>query len=176
LNTSADPTETFGCHEMSESIDLDDLDRRILHSLQYDFPLQRRPYDVIARTVGVAVDELWQRIEKMTSAGVIRRIGVSLDSAKLGFAGTLAAVSVPADAVERSAKVIGAFAEVTHSYERRHRFNIWFTIIAVGQDRVLEILEQIRSALSLKPEQVLNLPMERLFKLDARVGAAGPQR
>jgi len=57
---------------------------------------------------------------------------------------------------------------VTHSYLRRDDFNIWFTIIADDEEKIKYILEQIRSALSLKSSQVLNLPMKRIFKLDAR--------
>ncbi|GAF71750.1 unnamed protein product, partial [marine sediment metagenome] len=72
------------------------------------------------------------------------------------------------DLVDRAAKIVGQFPEVTHSYLRKDRFNIWFTIIAVNNERIEYILEQIRCSLSLKNSQVLNLPAKRLFKLDAR--------
>jgi len=106
------------------------------------------------------------------AGGVIRRIGASLDSRKFGFYSTLAAVSVEANLVDKAAEVIGRFPEVTHSYLRRDDFNIWFTIIAADEDKIEYILERIRSALSLKSSQVLNLPMKRLFKLDARFKSA----
>ena len=104
----------------------------------------------------------------MVGEGVIRRIGASLDSRKLGFQSTLAAVSVAPDRLEQAAEIIGHFPEVTHSYLRSNRFNIWFTIIAADNQRITNILEQIRSALSLESSQVLNLPARQLFKLDAR--------
>ena len=99
---------------------------------------------------------------------MIRRIGVSLDSRKLGFASTLAAVSIEPGLVERAAEIIGRFPEVTHSYLRKDNFNIWFTLIAADEEKIGHILEQVRSALSLESSQVLNLPMKRLFKLNAR--------
>ena len=68
--------------------------------------------------------------------GVIRQIGAGLDSGKFGFCSTLAAVSVEPDLVEKAAKIIGEFLEVTHSYHRKEHFNIWFTIIAADQARV----------------------------------------
>jgi DNA-binding Lrp family transcriptional regulator len=102
---------------------------------------------------------------------MIRRLGASLDSRKLGFSSTLAAVSVDADAVDRAAEVIGGYHEVTHSYLRDHDFNIWFTIIAPDARRIEVILEEIRTGLSLSASQVLNLPMTRVFKLDARFTA-----
>jgi DNA-binding Lrp family transcriptional regulator len=152
---------------------MDDLDRRILQALQNDFPLENRPYETIARNLGIPYDELWRRTEELMADGVIRRMGASLDSAKLGFSSTLAAVSVAPNLVEQAAQIIGAFPEVTHSYLRRDLLNIWFTIIAVDTDRIAHILDQIRSALSLDGSQILNLPVKRLFKLDARFDILG---
>jgi DNA-binding Lrp family transcriptional regulator len=105
--------------------------------------------------------------------GVICRMAASLDSAKLGFTSTLAAVSVAPNLVGQAAQIIGAFPEVTHSYQRRNLFNIWLTIIAVDTDRIAHILDQVRSALSLDGSQILNLPVKRLFKLDARFDIFG---
>ncbi|MFZ2148594.1 MAG: hypothetical protein WAV28_15375 [Sedimentisphaerales bacterium] len=103
--------------------------------------------------------------------GVIHRIGASLDSRKFGFCSTLAAVSCKAELVEQAAEIIGRFPEVTHSYLRDDNFNIWFTIIAISNERIEYILEHIRTSLSLESSQVLNLPVKHLFKLDARFNA-----
>ena len=147
---------------------MDALDRRILDALQYDFPLSERPFDVLADRLGLDADLLWQRVERLTEQGVIRRLGASIDSRKLGFSSTLAAVRVRPESVERAAEVIGRHREVTHSYLRDHEFNIWFTIIAADSSRIEAILNEIRVELSLDPSDVLNLPMKRMFKLDAR--------
>ncbi|MHC4115097.1 MAG: Lrp/AsnC family transcriptional regulator [Planctomycetota bacterium] len=147
---------------------MDEQDCKILNALQNNFPLCEGPYEVLARKLQMSSDELWRRIENLIADGVIRRIGVSLNSHKMGFCSTLAAVSVAADVVERACEIIGRLPEVTHSYLRADEFNIWFTIIAADEERVKAILEEIRSALSLEDSQVLNLPMERVFKLNAR--------
>ena len=150
---------------------MDELDRRILQGLQDDFPLDERPYDILAGRLGTSCDELWDRVRGLVELGVIRRMGASLDSRKLGYSSTLAAVRVGPDRAEQAAEVIGQFAEVTHSYLRDDEFNIWFTVIAAGGQRVESILEQIRSALSLENSALLNLPARQLFKLDARFRA-----
>ena len=150
---------------------MDDLDHRILDALQYDFALSERPYDLLAERLGLDPDLLWQRVEAMRAGGVIRRLGASLDSRKLGFCSTLAAVRVPSDRVDRAADAIGRHPEVTHSYLRDHEFNIWFTIFAADDGKIDTILHEIREELSLEPSDVLNLPMKRLFKLDARFHA-----
>jgi len=151
---------------------MDKIDSKILHVLQYNFPLAENPYESIARKLGIPNEEIWNRIQKMLDEGVIRRIGASFDSNKLGFRSTLAAVSVKPELVDHAANIIGQYHEVTHSYLRNDEFNIWFTLIAVDNDRIENILEQICKSLRLEKSKVLNLPMKRLFKLDARFRAS----
>ncbi len=146
---------------------MDKLDYEILEALQKDFPLAESPYEIIADKLEIPIKQLWGRIEKLTSAGVIRRIGASLDSRKFGFCSTLAAISVGSELVEKAAEIIDGFAEATHSYLRKDHFNIWFTLIAADNKRIEQILEQVRSSLSLESSQVLNLPVKCLYKLNA---------
>lgn len=147
---------------------MDDIDSRILQELQDHFPLCERPYETIADRLQIPSQELWDRTQRMLDEGLIRRVGASLNSNKLGFSSTLAAVRVRPELVDRAAEVIGRFPEVTHNYQRCDDFNIWFTLIASDCERITAILEQIRTSLSLEPSDVLNLPVKRLFKLDAR--------
>lgn len=151
---------------------MDEQDCQILEALQNNFPLSERPYEIIAQRLQIPLDELWDRIQTLMNEGVVRRIGASLDSRKLGFSSTLAAVSCKENIIQQAAKIIEQFPEVTHSYLRNDNFNIWFTLIAVDQDRIQRILEQIRTSLSLERSQILNLPMKRLFKLNARFKVA----
>lgn len=159
-----------GCKEKiyCRKVTMDKLDLRILRELQNDFPLSQRPYEIIARRLQVPPQQFWNRLQSLTDEGLIRRLGACLDSRKLGFRNTLAAVSVEPGLVSQAAEVINQFAEVTHSYLRKDYFNIWFTLTAPDNETIKRILERIRSALSLESRQVLNLPAKRLFKLDAR--------
>ena len=147
---------------------MDKLDCRILEALQNDLPLSERPYEILAHILQISFEQLWNKLQRLMTNGMIRRIGASIDSRKFGFCSTLATVNVKADLVERASEIINRFPEVTHNYLRRDHFNIWFTIIAVDNERIEYILEQIRSSLSLEKSQVLNLPVKRLFKLDVR--------
>ena len=110
-------------------MDMDKVDSRILEALQSEFPLSERPYEIIAQKSGIPCPELWDRVERLIGKGVIRRLGASLDSRKLGFCSTLAAISVQRQFLDQATEVISRFPEVTHSYLRKDRFNIWFTII-----------------------------------------------
>ncbi len=146
---------------------MDELDYRILDALQNDFPLDQEPYGVISDKLKIPCEQLLARLRLLMADGVIRRIGACLDSRKLGYYSTLAAISVEDGIVEGASEIIGRFPEVTHSYLRSDRFNIWFTIIASDDERLENILKQIQFALSLESSQILNLPVKRLFKLNA---------
>lgn len=155
---------------------MDNLDRKILSELQNDFPISPKPYNIIADKLGLSRDELWDRIQELIDTGIIRRIGLSLDSKKLGFCSTLAAIRVHPDRLTKASAFINTFHEVTHSYQRRDDYNIWFTLITENETRIEEILEIIRTELSLNVLDVLNLPVKKLFKLDARFGATNRGR
>jgi len=145
---------------------VDELDYRILDVLQNDFPLDQEPYEVISDKLKIPYQQLLERLRLLMADGVIRRIGASLDSRKLGYCSTLAAISVEPGIVERASEIIEKFPEITHSYLRSDRFNIWFTIIASDNERLENIIKEIQSALFLESSQILNLPVKRLFKLN----------
>ena len=147
---------------------MDDIDRRIIKELQENFPLEINPYEVIAGNLGMNTDQLWQRVIALAESGVIRRMGFSIDSRKIGYSSTLAAVRVTQDQVEKASELISGYPQITHSYLREDEFNIWFTVIADDRNRVLVILEEIRDKLNLTESDVMDLPVEKLFKLDAR--------
>ena len=64
------------------AVRLDDLDRKILKTLQDD---ASRSLDEIAREVGSSKTPVWNRIRKMREAGVIGQQTVILDADALGF-------------------------------------------------------------------------------------------
>ncbi len=147
---------------------MDDLDRKIVTELQMDFPVLPDPYDIIADRLGVETTELLQRVQALLESGTIRRIGISVDSRKMGFASTLAAVRVADDRVDSTSEIINSYPEITHSYLRENEFNIWFTVIAESVGRIEEVLEELRVKLGIGADDVLDLPVTQLFKLDAR--------
>ena len=147
---------------------MDDLDNRIIRELQGNFPLESNPYEIMADHLGISTDQLWQRVLALAESGVIRRMGFSIDSRKIGYCSTLAAIRVGEDRVDEASELIASYPEITHSYLREDAFNIWFTVIAADKARISAILEEISELLNLTGSDVMDLPVEKLFKLDAR--------
>ena len=147
---------------------MDKLDRQIITELQMDFPVSPDPYGIIADRLAIDTDILLDRVQALIGSGTIRRIGISVDSCRMGYSSTLAAVRVASDRVESACEIIDTYPEITHSYLRADEFNIWFTVIAISQQRVHEVLEELRIKLNIEVSDVLDLPVKQLFKLDAR--------
>jgi DNA-binding Lrp family transcriptional regulator len=142
--------------------DLDSLDRAILNEIQSHFPIVSRPYEEVGRRVGPPESEVIRRVQAMYDARVIRRIGANFTSRKLGYTSTLCAAKVPPEQLEHFAEVVNRYPGVTHNYLRRHRYNVWFTLIAESEARLEGILADISRATGAK---VLSLPAQEVFKI-----------
>ncbi len=81
---------------------LDEIDSRLLNIIQKDFPLCERPFDVLGDMLGITGEEALGRVRRLTESGIIRRIGPSFDSRKLGHVSTLVAAKVPNDKLEET--------------------------------------------------------------------------
>ena len=64
---------------------MNELDQKLLAIIQDGFPLVERPYKVLAETLNVSEQEVFDAVEMLRASGVIRRIGGVYDSKKLGF-------------------------------------------------------------------------------------------
>lgn len=141
---------------------LDELDRKLLDIIQADFPLAPRPYLELGRRLGIGELEAYERVRKMRSSGLIRRLGANFQSSRLGFASTLCAAKVPPDRLQAFIEAVNAIPGVTHNYERDHVYNIWFTLICRSREEASAILKDLEAATGIA---ALNLPATRLFKI-----------
>jgi len=146
-----------------QGLPLDDLDRAILNEIQSNFPLAARPYAEMGRRVGASEEEVLRRVAAMAAAGVIRRIGANFTSRKLGYSSTLCAAQVPPDRLSSFIQVVNRYPGVTHNYLRRHRYNVWFTLIAASEDRLREIIGEIAQKSGV--QEILSLPARQVFKI-----------
>ncbi len=142
---------------------LDRIDRKILQIIQSHFPLVEKPYLQIAESVGITEGEVLERIGLMQEQGLIRRLGGLFNSRKLGYTGTLCAMQVPQDDIERVAGIINEYHGVTHNYLRNHDYNMWFTMLAESENKLAQLLVEIKQKTGIN--NVLDLPAINLFKV-----------
>jgi len=146
-------------------ISLDDVDKKILNAIQLDFPLSKRPFLDVGKSLGIEEDEVLLRIKRLKQEGAIRRIGPIISTRKTGGVSSLIAVKVPEERVDEVAGMINEYEEVSHNYLRPSNYNIWFTVSAENEERLQEIISEISGKTGC---QVINLPTKRLFKIGVK--------
>ena len=107
-------------------------------------------------------DELLAILGDLVDRGVVSRVGAVVEPNTAG-ASTLAAMAVPAWALEEVARLVSAIPEVNHNYEREHRLNLWFVVAGRDRARVEQVLRQIEFQTSLA---VVELPLLEAYHLD----------
>lgn len=153
--------------------ELDALDRRIIDTLQGDFPLSPRPYAEAAARLGVEESTLIDRLRSLLERKVLTRFGPMFQVERLGGAFVLAAIQVPEADWARVVAIVNAFPEVAHNYRRDHAFNMWFVLATGTPEGIADTIARITAATGLA---VSAFPKEREYfvemKLQAREGAA----
>jgi DNA-binding Lrp family transcriptional regulator len=138
------------------------LEKRLLNEFQRNFPLNERPYQAIAETLGCDEETVIATLEDLCERGFIARIGATVRVHQAGWS-TLAALAVPEERLPEVAALVTGFAEVNHNYEREHRFNLWFVVTGRDKKQVDGVLTRIKDRTGLV---LLNLPMEEAYCLD----------
>lgn len=141
---------------------LDALDRRLLDDFQSGIPLAPRPFALMAEQLGVAEAEVIARLQRLTKAGAVSRVGPVFRPRQVG-ASTLAAMAVPPERLAEVATLVNGFPEVNHNYEREHDFNLWFVLTAPDQTRLEQVLDEIGRRAGLP---VMDLPMLAEYHID----------
>jgi DNA-binding Lrp family transcriptional regulator len=150
----------------AEKIALSEFETKVLHALQYQFPLEERPYQRIADSLQVAEKTVIDCVGRLHQKGLIRRLGASINSRQIGYVSMLVAAKVAEESIEEVATLVNSFVEVTHNYLREGEYNMWFTVIAPDQRRLGEILDKIGSARG--TGTLLRLPAKKVFKVSVK--------
>ena len=139
---------------------MDDIDRKIINSLQGDFPIDDHPYQIAAQRIGITEDELLKRLERLLENRTLTRFGPMYDIQKLGGSFSLCAIRVPSERFTEVTEIVNSFAEVAHNYERDHEFNMWYVLATESSAQIDIINQAIEEKTGLK---VYNMPKLQEF-------------
>lgn len=110
---------------MKDTIEIGELDRKIVRLLQGDFPLVAEPYKALAAEIGMTEEELLTRISAMREEKKIRKMGAVLRHREVGFtSNSLCVWNVPDERVDEVAKRMAEHPRVSHCYDR-NRTDDW---------------------------------------------------
>ena len=132
---------------------LDAADKALIDSYQRGLPVCERPYQAMARNLGLTENEVIRRLAALKEQKVLSRVGPVFEHSQAG-ASLLAAVAAPPEQIDAVAARINLAPGVNHNYAREHQYNLWFVMTAADQRTLKGRLDEL--------EQQLGLPMLRL--------------
>ncbi len=146
---------------------MDEADRKLLKMMQDGIPLVKRPFAEVASSLGIAEDEVLQRLQRLLDEGKIRRFGASIAHRKIGvIANAMCVWNVPDERVDGVGDIIAGFDEVTHCYVRSRARDWGHNMFAMVHGRTKqeceEVADRITKAIGVHDRKILF--SEREFK------------
>ncbi len=145
------------------AIALDSIDKRLINQLQRSIPLSSRPYLEVAEKLGIEEREVLDRLRRLLAEGGLTRVAAILKAPELGGERTLAAVAAPPGRLEEVIAIINRHDEISHNYEREHRYNLWFVVSSEEPGAVERVIGEIEEETGL---EVLDLPTLEEYRVE----------
>jgi len=145
---------------------MDNIDASIVNHLQEGLPVCARPFDAIAATLDLSVDELLSRLQRLLDDRVLTRFGPMFNAENMGGALSLCAMQVPAGRYEVVAEQVNAFPEVAHNYERDHVLNMWFVLATERPEQAAAVIREIERVSGCR---VYDMPKQEEFYIGLKL-------
>lgn len=117
------------CHPAKRTADPSAIvegDKALMNVLSIGMPLTSTPYQVIANQLHRSEDDVMERVEALSDAGILSRLGVIVRHRTLGWKSNAMVVwNLSRDRVADAGKQLAALPGVTLCYERRPVPDVW---------------------------------------------------
>ncbi|MFN3406370.1 MAG: Lrp/AsnC family transcriptional regulator [Caldimicrobium sp.] len=137
--------------------------QELLNLIQEDFPLVERPFAALGKKVGLTEEEVINFLKALKEKKILRHLGASPDSLKLGHFTCLCACHLPEEKIFL-AEEIANLPEVTHAYLRDHFLNFWFTIVLPNKKELENYLKKLEEIYA---TEIKAFPALKKFKVKA---------
>ncbi len=136
------------------------LDISIIRKMQEDLPLVPQPYKEIAEELGIAENELINKIKEFLSKGIIRRFGTTLNHRNVGFkANGMVVWKVPDERIKDVSKIMILFSQISHCYQRPvfpgWPYNIFTMVHGENKQECEKIVKEISNAVNINEYNIL---------------------
>lgn len=147
-------------------------EKAICAAVQYDIPLEARPFEILAKGIDIPEEEFIKNIQEFLDKGYIRRFGAALSHRKAGItANGMGVWIVPGEDRERVGKIMASFKEVSHCYERPSfegwPYNLFTMIHGKTKEECYATAKNISEATGIKDYKLLFSSQE--FKKESMV-------
>jgi DNA-binding Lrp family transcriptional regulator len=139
---------------------LNDLEKRVVASMQGDMPICERPYLEIARQLGIEENQLLAILRDLVDRGIIRRLGATLRHQKSGYrANVMVAWQVDEDRIEEAGRIMASFRAVSHCYRRNPTdqwpFNLYTMVHGKDEESCRRTAEKMAAKASVSQYELL---------------------
>lgn len=148
------------------TVNLSDLDRRLLLEIQDGLPLSLTPYQDVARAIDSDPETVIRAIERLRDDGCIKRIGCVVNHVVTGFDSNCMVVwDIPTNALDAHGERVGGIPYVTLCYHRPSRpkqgwpYTLFTMIHGRDTDAVDEMIDKLA-------REHLPFPHERLYSTE----------
>lgn len=129
---------------------LDNLNQQLLVQLSDGLPICPRPYAEIGKRLNISENEVIERIVNLQKLGIIKRFGVIVKHAALGYrANAMCVWQVPENQIDEIAAYLLTFPFVTLCYQRpiqpQWQYNLYCMIHGKDKETVIAQITQINS-------------------------------
>ena len=116
---------------------------QIILAIQGDIPITAKPFEDMAKNMGISEETFLETLKSLCDRGVIRRLGATLKHQNSGFAANaMIAWQVAEDRVEAVGNIMSGFREVSHCYRRDPKpdwpYNLYTMVHAKSEESCLE--------------------------------------
>ncbi len=135
---------------------LTDQEKKIVSFLQEDLPLEPRPYEKLAESLGIQEEELMGKVKELQARGILRRIGAAVRHYHAGFRyNAMGCWQVEESLVEEAGSKMSTFSEVSHVYQRpafppHWPYNLFTMIHGKSKEECQDIAEKISEKTGIK--------------------------
>jgi siroheme decarboxylase len=150
---------------------LEDADRELLNAVQWNFPIEPRPYAVLGERLGIDEAEVQARVARVKDVGVLRQLSAIFDTRALGYGSSLVAAKIEPDHIDDAAAVISRHPGVSHNYKRNHAYNLWYTIAVPPGDSLEEHIDVLHGESDALVTR--KLPTLKLYKIGVKLDMTG---
>jgi len=139
---------------------LSELEKKIIAEIQGDIEVSESPYLKIANRLGIAEEQLLDKLHDLCKRGVIRRFGATIRHQMSGFeANAMAAWKVDEERISEVGRKMAAFGEVSHCYRRNPTddwpYNLYTMVHAKDEASCRQTVQRMAEAASVETYTLL---------------------
>jgi DNA-binding Lrp family transcriptional regulator len=132
---------------------------KVLEKIPHDFPIVAKPYEAMAKDIGISGKDLIDTLKRLRAEGAVRRVAAVLYHRRAFYTHNAMVVwRVEDNDVDRVGGIISSFPQVSHCYERDRggywEYNLFSMIHGKRSQDCTDVVKAISERTGIKDFQI----------------------